>query len=250
MTTSSGNPLPADPATGATASVLLVDDEAAIIDGLAPFLRRCGFTVHTARDGEEGLAAHGRLQPDIVVSDIMMPHMDGREMVRRIRAGGTWTPVILLTQIDTSFERSAALDEGADDYLSKPFDPQELVSRIRAVLRRSMHSARPLSAAERLSSGSLVLDRLARRAFLADRELELTPKAMGLLDYLMTHPGELHTRERLLSVLWGIDFASSTRAVDHRIREIRAALGEDPSDPVFIETVPSGVYRFIGKVTR
>ncbi len=232
----------------AGASVLLVDDEAAIIDGLAPFLRRSGFTVHTARDGAEGLAAHGRLNPDIVVSDIMMPHMDGREMVRRIRAGGTWTPVILLTQIDTSFERSAALDEGADDYLSKPFDPQELVSRIRAVLRRSMRSTRPLSASERVTSGELVLDRLARRAFLADRELELTPKAMGLLDYLMTHPGELHTRERLLSVLWGIDFASSTRAVDHRIREIRAALGEDPSDPVFIETVPSVGYRFIGRV--
>lgn len=87
MTTSSGNPLPVGPATGTTASVLLVDDEAAIIDGLAPFLRRCGFTVHTARDGEEGLAAHGRLEPDIVVSDIMMPHMDGREMVRRIQIG-------------------------------------------------------------------------------------------------------------------------------------------------------------------
>ena len=179
MTTSSGNPLPADPATGATASVLLVDDEAAIIDGLALFLRRCGFTVHTARDGEEGLAAHGQLRPDIVVSDIMMPHMDGREMVRRIRAGGTWTPVILLTQIDTSFERSAALDEGADDYLSKPFDPQELVSRIRAVLRRSMHSARPLSAAERLTSGSLVLDRLARRAFLAPTRCLSRPSPPG-----------------------------------------------------------------------
>ena len=93
-----------------------------------------------------------------------------------------------------------------------------------------------------------MLDRLSRRAFLSDRELELTPKAMGLLDYLMTHPGELHTRERLLSVLWGIDFASSTRAVDHRIREIRAALGEDPADPVFIETVPSVGYRFRAEV--
>ena len=248
MTTRTGTPSPAEPAAGAAATVLLVDDEAAIIDGLAPFLRRSGFAVHTARDGEEGLAAHSRLNPDIVVSDIMMPHMDGREMVRRIRAGGTWTPVILLTQIDTSFERSAALDEGADDSLSKPFDPQELVSRIRAVLRRSLRTPRPLSAAERVTSGDLVLDRLSRRAFLADRELELTPKAMGLLDYLMTHPGELHTRERLLSVLWGIDFASSTRAVDHRIREIRAALGEDPTDPVFIETVPSVGYRFIGKV--
>ena len=116
------------------------------------------------------------------------------------------------------------------------------------MLRRSLRTPRPLSAAERVTSGDLVLDRLSRRAFLSGAELELTPKAMGLLDYLMTHPGELHTRERLLSVLWGIDFASSTRAVDHRIREIRAALGEDPADPVFIETVPSVGYRFIGRV--
>lgn len=248
MTTSSGNPLPADPATGATASVLLVDDEAAIIDGLAPFLRRCGFTVHTARDGEEGLAAHGRLQPDIVVSDIMMPHMDGREMVRRIRAGGTWTPVILLTQIDTSFERSAALDEGADDYLSKPFDPAELASRIRAVLRRTRGVAQPLTSASRLVAGELLLERTSRRVTLSGREVTLTPKATMLLDYLMSHPGELHTRDALLASLWGIDFATSTRAVDHRIREIRQALGDDAANPTYIETVPSVGYRFRAEV--
>ena len=228
--------------------LLLVEDERDLNASLSKLLNKHHYSVDAAFDGQEALDFLAVGNYDLIILDIMMPHMDGREMVRRIRAGGTWTPVILLTQIDTSFERSAALDEGADDYLSKPFDPQELVSRIRAVLRRSMRSTRPLSASERVTSGELVLDRLARRAFLADRELELTPKAMGLLDYLMTHPGELHTRERLLSVLWGIDFASSTRAVDHRIREIRAALGEDPSDPVFIETVPSVGYRFIGRV--
>ncbi|MDO4260304.1 MAG: response regulator transcription factor [Actinomycetaceae bacterium] len=229
-------------------TLLLVDDEAAIIEGIVPYLERSGFTVYTAGDGVAGLEAHERLSPDIVVSDIMMPHMDGREMVRRIRARGTWTPVILLTQIDASFERSAALDEGADDYLSKPFDPQELVSRIRAVLRRTHGAPKPLSAAERLVCGRLEMDRLARRAFLDGIEVELTPKAMVLLDFLMTHPGELHTRERLLSALWGIDFSSSTRAVDHRVREIRRALQEDASEPEYIETVPSVGYRFIGKV--
>ncbi len=248
MTTRTGTPSPAEPAAGAAATVLLVDDEAAIIDGLAPFLRRSGFTVHTARDGEEGLAAHSRLHPDIVVSDIMMPHMDGREMVRRIRAGGTWTPVILLTQIDTSFERSAALDEGADDYLSKPFDPAELASRIRAVLRRTRGMSQPLTAAARLVAGDLVLERASRRVELAGRELNLTPKAVTLLDYLMSHPGELHTRDALLSALWGIDFVSSTRAVDHRIREIRRALGDNASEPVYIETVPSVGYRFRAQV--
>lgn len=232
--------------------VLLVDDEDAIRGGLAPFLERSGFEVRTARDGAEGLEEHRRVGPDIVVSDILMPRMDGREMVRRIRAEGTWTPVILLTRIDASFERSAALDEGADDYLSKPFDPGELVSRIRAVLRRTGtgEAARPLSASDRLTCSDLVLERVSRRAFLAGHELELTPKAMMLLDYLMTRPGELHTRERLLAALWGIDFASSTRAVDHRIREIRAALGDDPTEPRFIETVPAAGYRFIGRVAR
>ena len=237
---------PAAPVPSAT--VLLVDDEVPIRRSLGPYLERGGYRVLLASDGMEALDILASYQVDIIVSDVLMPRMDGRELVRRVRAGGAWTPIILLTQVDASYERVSALDDGADDYLSKPFDPQELVSRIRAVLRRSLRTPRPLSAAERVTSGDLVLDRLARRAFLADRELELTPKAMGLLDYLMTHPGELHTRERLLSVLWGIDFASSTRAVDHRIREIRAALGEDPADPVFIETVPSVGYRFIGKV--
>ena len=178
----------------------------------------------------------------------MMPQLDGRQLVREIRAGGGWTPIILLTQIDQSYERSAALDEGADDYLSKPFDPQELVSRIRAVLRRTAAAPKPYSAADRLVCGDLVLDRVALRVFLKAREVTLTPKASMLLDYLMTHPGELHTRERLLAALWGIDFASSTRAVDHRIREIRRVLGDDPTQPTYIETVPSVGYRFIGAV--
>ena len=230
-------------------NVGLADDDALVRHTLTDLLATTEDVriVWSARDGEEGLAAHSRLHPDIVVSDIMMPHMDGREMVRRIRAGGTWTPVILLTQIDTSFERSAALDEGADDYLSKPFDPQELVSRIRAVLRRASGAPRPLSAADRVTCGELVVDRVARRFFLAGRELSLTPKAAMLLDYLVTHPGELHTRERLLAALWGIDFATSTRAVDHRIREIRRVLGDDPLAPRYVETVPSVGYRFIGR---
>ncbi|MDO4887994.1 MAG: response regulator transcription factor [Actinomycetaceae bacterium] len=229
--------------------VLLVDDEEAITDALARYLERSGFSVLTARDGVDGLRLHDEALPDIVVSDVLMPRMDGRELVRQIRAKDGWTPIILLTQVNQSYERSAALDEGADDYLSKPFDPQELVSRIRAVLRRTAAgAAKPLSAADRLVCGDLSVDRVSRRTFLGGRELTLTPKASMLLDYLMTHPGELHTRERLLAALWGIDFVTSTRAVDHRIREIRRVLGDDPTSPAYIETVPSIGYRFIGKV--
>ena len=134
-------------------TVLLVDDESAITDALAPYLERSGFSVAVAHDGAEGLDVHDEINPDIVVTDVMMPRLDGRQLVREIRARGGWTPIILLTQIDQSYERSAALDEGADDYLSKPFDPQELVSRIRAVLRRTAAAPKPYSAADRLVCG-------------------------------------------------------------------------------------------------
>lgn len=231
-------------------TVLLVDDESAITTSLAPFLVRSGFSVVTAADGIEALDACREHRPDIVVCDVMMPRLDGREVVRRLRAAEDWTPVVLLTKVGESHERSAALEEGADDYLNKPFDPQELVARIKAVLRRVTPGERPLAAASRLVSGDLVLDRTARRALLSGRELPLTPRAALLLDYLMSHPAELHTRERLLSVLWGFDFPAGTRAVDHRIAEIRKALGDDATDPVYVETVPSAGYRFRAPVRR
>ncbi|MEI2730446.1 MAG: response regulator transcription factor [Dermatophilaceae bacterium] len=248
------SPTPAAPGAltpeSAPPRVLLVDDEEAITAGLAPFLHRSGFAVTTAADGDVALEICQTLRPDVVVCDVMMPTVDGREVVRRLRAGADWTPVILLTKIGESHERSAALEEGADDYLNKPFDPQELVARIRAVLRRTTPGERPLASANRLVSGDLVLDRVARRVFLAGREVTLTPRAGLLLDYLMSRPGELHTRERLLSVLWGFDFPSGTRAVDHRIAEVRRVLGDDPSMPRFVETVPSLGYRFRGQVSR
>ncbi len=236
-------------AAGAPAAVvLLVDDEAPIRDSLGPYLERSGYRVLLASDGREALDLLASYRVDIIVSDVLMPRMDGRELVRRVRGGGTWTPIILLTQLDATYERISALDDGADDYLSKPFDPAELASRIRAVLRRTRGPEPPLSVAARLVAGPLELDRVSRRVALAGKGLSLTPKAVALLDYLMSHPRELHTRETLLSALWGIDFSSSTRAVDHRIREIRRALGDDASAPTFIETVPSVGYRFCHEV--
>lgn len=238
------------PSAGPRTTVLLVDDEADIRSTLGSFLERSGHRVLLASDGVEALDLIAAHPIDIVVTDVLMPRMDGRELVRRVRAGGTWVPIILLTQVDASYERVSALDEGADDYLSKPFDPAELASRIRAVLRRSQGVSQPLTTATRLVCGALVLDRESRRVELGGREVALTPKAVTLLDYLMSHPAELHTRDALLSALWGIDFASSTRAVDHRVREIRRALGDDAVEPAYIETVPSVGYRFCGQVHR
>ena len=234
--------------TDSRSRILLVDDDAAITGALGPFLERSGFDVEIAADGAQGLAAVQRRAPDLVVCDVLMPHVDGREFVRRVRGRSLWLPIILLTQVGESWERSAALDEGADDYLNKPFDPHELISRIRAVLRRTAAGGPSLSASSRLRARELLLDRTARRAFLADVELTLTPKAMTLLEYLMLHPDEVHSRERLLATLWGFDFATSSRAVDHRIAELRRALGDYPADPRFVETVQSFGYRFTAPV--
>jgi DNA-binding response OmpR family regulator len=141
-----------------------------------------------------------------------------------------------------------ALEEGADDYLNKPFDPAELTARIRAVLRRARRGRPPLTAAQVLRSGSVRVDRLARRAWLGERELVLTPKAMTLLDFLITHPDELLSRDRLLEVLWGFDYPVATRAVDNRVAELRRTLDDDAASPTWIETVPGLGYRFKGIV--
>ena len=228
--------------------ILLVDDERAITANLAPFLERAGFVMTVAADGEEALRQAASFGPDLVVLDILMPKVDGREALRRLRQAGDWTPVILLTQVGESTERAMALEEGADDYLNKPFDPHELVARIRAVLRRARPGQPPLATVQRLSSGDLTLDRRSRRAYMNSEELRLTPKAAALLEYLMTHPDELLTRDRLLDAVWGWDYPTGTRTVDTRIAELRRALGDDPAEPRYIETVPGQGYRFVGGV--
>jgi DNA-binding response OmpR family regulator len=228
--------------------ILLVDDEQAITANLSPFLERSGFVVAVAADGEEGLAQVSGFSPDLIVLDILMPRLDGRETLRRLRQAGNWTPVILLTQVGESTERAMALEEGADDYLNKPFDPHELVARIRAVLRRARPGQPPLTSAQRLASGDLILNRQTRRAYIGSEELRLTPKAAALLEYLMTHPDELLTRDRLLDAVWGWDYPTGTRTVDTRIAELRRVLGDDPAQPRYIETVPGQGYRFVGDV--
>lgn len=228
--------------------ILLVDDEEAITSNLAPFLERAGFLVVVAADGEEALHKAAAFAPNLIVLDVLMPKLDGREVCRRLRAAGNWTPIIMLTQVGSPAERAMSLEEGADDYLNKPFDPYELVARIRAVLRRARPGVPSLNTASRLACGPLVLDRPARRVLLAGRELPLTPKAVAVLDYLMTHPDEVISRERLLDVVWGWDYPTGTRAVDVRIAELRKALGDNSDEPRYIETVPSQGYRFVGTV--
>jgi DNA-binding response OmpR family regulator len=228
--------------------ILVVDDEVAITSSLSPLLDRAGFEVIVAVDGMEGLRLIKDQSPDLVVLDVLMPQLNGREMLRTLRIQGNWIPVILLTQVGDSSERTMALGEGADDYLNKPFDSYELIARIQAVLRRVRPGVPPLSAARRIGDNRLILDRTSRRVWMESQEIALTPKAVALLEYLMTHADELINRERLLNTIWGWDYAIGGRVVDTRIAELRKALKDDPTEPHYIETVPGQGYRFIGSV--
>ena len=228
--------------------VLLVDDEPGITGNLAPFLTRSGYKLAVAADGEEALRQVAAFGPDLIILDVLMPVLDGREVLRRLRQAGNWTPIILLTQVGEAAERAIALEEGADDYLNKPFDPQELIARMHAVLRRARPGRPPLAAVWRLGSRELTLDRRAHRAYLGSSELILTPKALALLEYLMTHPDELVTRDRLLDFVWGWEYPAGTRTVDTRVAELRRALGDDAARPRFIDTILGQGYRFLGPV--
>lgn len=229
-------------------TLLLADDDPTIADSLAPFLERAGFHVLVVSDGASALEKAQAHRPELIILDVLMPRMDGREVLRRLRRSNMWTPTILLTQVGEASERALALEEGADDYLNKPFDPHELLARIRAVLRRARPGEKSLTAAWLLTAKELSLDRRARRATLAGKVLDMTPKALSVLEYLMTHPDEAVTRERLLEVVWGWEYPAGTRTVDTRMAELRRALSDDPAEPRFIETIPGEGYRFIAQV--
>lgn len=229
-------------------TVLLVDDEDIIRDNLGSLLERSGFNVTTAADGRQALERLEHDRPDILVLDVMMPHVNGREVLRQLRQQSDWLPVILLTNVGDANERAMAIEEGADDYINKPFDTHELIARIRNVLRRARVDQPPLMASQKLASGDLVFDRVSRRVMLKGKETDLTPRAVTLLEYLMTHPDELVTRERLLDFVWGWEYPVGTRAVDTRIAELRKLLNDDVTAPRYIETVPGQGYRFVNEV--
>jgi DNA-binding response OmpR family regulator len=215
--------------------ILVVDDETTITSNLASFLERAGFGVAVAAEGETAIALVSGFSPNLIVLDVLMPRLDGRAVLRRLRQANNWTPVILLTQVGSPTERATALDEGADDYLNKPFEPYELLARIRAVLRRSR-------------SGALELDRQTRRANLGGRRIHLSTKTFLVLEYLMLHPGEVLSRERLLDAVWGWDHPSAGRTVDTRIAELRRALKDDAESANYIETLVEQGYCFVGRV--
>jgi DNA-binding response OmpR family regulator len=202
--------------------VLVVEDEAAIAELAALYLKRDGFGVHVEADGGRALDAVRRLKPVAIVLDIGLSGMDGIEICKALRAAGDWTPVLFVTARDDELDRLLGLEIGADDYLTKPFSPRELAARVRTVLRRAS-GATP--AAETFAVGGARVDVLSRRAWAGDVEVALTSTEFDLLTHLLRHPGQVLSRDQLLSAVWGYAAAAGTRTVDVHVAQLRAKLG-------------------------
>lgn len=204
--------------------ILVVEDEPAISDLVRLYLQRDGYGVHVERDGLAGYAAAGRLRPVACVLDIALPGIEGTEICRRMRANDDWTPVIFLTARDDEVDRIVGLELGADDYLTKPFSPRELVARLRAVLRRSEGRHEPDRSRV---LGRVRLDPVTRSVSADGVPVNLTATEFDLLAHLMQRPGRVYTREELLSAVWGYAALGGTRTVDVHVAQVRAKLGDD-----------------------
>lgn len=229
-------------------TILLVDDDPLIIEPLQITLEQNGYTILTAFSGEDGLELARLQTPDLVVLDIMMPGIDGWEVCRQLRQRST-VPIIMLTALGEEVDRILGLELGADDYLSKPFNPRELIARIRALLRRiefeSQTHAQPRS--EQLTVGSITIDLAERQAFLDGEELSLRYKEFDLLAVLLNRAGHVVSRADLFDQVWGTVWLGDTRTLDVHIRWLREKIEPDPSNPVFIQTVRGLGYRFLAK---
>jgi DNA-binding response OmpR family regulator len=202
--------------------VMVVEDEEAITSVLRMYLTREGFTVHAVGDGAQALSDVRRLRPTAVILDIGLPGLDGFEVCRRLREGGDWTPVLVVTARDDETDRVLGLELGADDYVTKPFSPRELVARLKAVLRRG--PAEP--AARELRVGTVRVDLGARRSWVGATPVALTTTEFDLLAHLLNRPGRVFSRDELLAQVWGYNGAAS-RTVDVHVAQLRAKLGED-----------------------
>jgi DNA-binding response OmpR family regulator len=220
-------------------TILVVDDERHIVELAQLYLEQAGFLVESARDGQEVLTRARHLRPALVVLDLMLPGLDGWEVCRRLRTESD-TPIIMLTARTDDVDRIVGLELGADDYVTKPFNPRELVARVRAVLRRYQKSVRPGRA---VAVGQLTIDPASREAHLGGETLVLRPKEFDLLLALAEHQGLVMSREQILDLVWGYDFPGGTRTVDAHISHLRARLvGSD----VTIETLRGIGYKLVG----
>jgi DNA-binding response OmpR family regulator len=215
-----------------------VDDEKNIIELERLYLAKEGYAIETAHDGKVALEKFRAVKPALVVLDLMLPGMDGWEVCRRIRQESD-TPIIMLTARDQDVDKIVGLELGADDYLTKPFNPRELVARVKAILRRYA----PTPKTQRLSVGDLTLDLDRREVTVGKKQIELRTKEFDLLAVLMQNPGIVLTRERLLEIAWGYDFAGETRTVDVHVAHLRKKLAGAKTQ---IDTISGVGYKLVG----
>ena len=220
--------------------VLLVDDEPPILQLARMYLERDGFRVQDAADGEAALAAVNHAHPSLIVLDVMLPKLDGFEVCRRLRAANNDVPILMLTARDEDIDKILGLELGADDYLTKPFNPRELVARVRAILRRGDGKVQTDTRPIRL--GDLDIDPARREVRLGSRMLDLRTQEFDLLIVLAGQPGRVFTREQLLQLAWGFDFYGQTRTVDVHVAHLRKKL---EGGSVRIETVTGVGYKLV-----
>ena len=220
------------------ATILVVDDEPKISRLVRDYLERSGFAVLTAGDGREALMRVRTERPDLVILDLGLPQLDGLDVTRQLRRDGD-LPIIMLTARDDETDKLIGLELGADDYVTKPFSPRELVARVRAVLRRHDRGA----AGEQLHAGGLSLDVPRMRLTVEGRPVELTATEFGLLAAMARQPGRVFTRSQLLDAIHGVAFESYERAIDAHVKNIRRKIEEDPHDPRHLLTVYGVGYR-------
>ena len=226
-------------------SVLVVDDESTITEVVSRYLERAGYDTSVASDGPEALRIAAGELPDLIVLDLMLPGMDGLEVMRRLREpaaeGERRVSVILLTAKGEETDRVIGLRLGADDYVVKPFSPVELVARVDAVLRRVESSPQ---AAEPVAFDGLELDPVARRVTVRGEEAELTVREYELLLFFLRHPGQVFSRDQLMDAVWQYSFYTDTSTVTVHVRRLRTKIEEDPANPRWIQTVWGVGYRF------
>jgi len=220
--------------------ILLVDDEPPIIQLARMYLEREGFRVQEANDGEAALEAVAKLRPALVVLDVMLPKLDGLEVCRRLRSADNLVAIIMLTARDEDIDKILGLELGADDYLTKPFNPRELVARVKAILRRS--DGKTSATGKSIHLGDLTIDPASREACVSSRTLDLRTQEFDLLLTLAEHRGQVLSREQLLQKAWGFDFYGQTRTVDVHIAHLRKKL---EGGTVKIETVTGVGYKLV-----
>ncbi len=226
----------------AAARVLVVDDEPMVRDVLSRYLERSGFEVEAVADGERALAAFDARRPDLVLLDLMLPRVDGFDVFRRIRASGD-SPVIMITARGQTTDRIVGLEIGADDYISKPFSPAEVVARVRSVLRRSAAATQHEGVAA-LRFDGLDIDPGSREVRVEGSPVPLTPKEFDLLLFFASSPHRVFSRLQLLDELWDVAFAGDSATVTVHIRRLREKIEADPSQPRRLVTVWGSGYRF------